>query len=56
MVKIVETDFVLNKNQTERTISYWMEPDYLGCIEVGERMTNAELKVITDPESRYRII
>ena len=55
MVKIGETDFVLNKNQTERTISYWMEPGYLGCVEVGKRMTNAELKVITDPESRYRI-
>ena len=52
MVKIVETDFVINKNQTERTISYWMEPDYLGCVAVGKRMANAELKVITDPESK----
>ena len=55
MMKIGETDFVLNKEQTERTISYWMRPGTLGCVEVGKRSTNAVLKVRLDPESRYRI-
>lgn len=54
MVKIGETDFVLNKGQMERTISYWMKPGTLECVEVGKRCTNAHLHWL-DPTSRYRI-
>lgn len=54
MMKIGETDFVLNKGQMERTISYWMKPGTLECVEVGKRCTNAHLHWL-DPTSRYRI-
>ena len=54
MEKMEVTDFVLNKDETERTISYWMKPGTLGCVEVGKRCTNAHLHWL-DPTSRYRI-
>ena len=54
MEKMEVTDFVLNEDETERTISYWMKPGTLECVEVGKRCTNAHLHWL-DPTSRYRI-
>lgn len=54
MEKMEVTDFVLNEDETERTISYWMKPGTLECVEVGKRCTNATLKHLF-PEYRYHI-
>lgn len=54
MEKMEVTDFVLNEDETERTVSYWMKPGTLECVEVGKRCTNATLKHLL-PEYRYHI-